>query len=668
MLKRAPPTQGTTPEQALADGFALQVEAWAHALGATPANCSAASRAAAAVSLATSAGHACLLLNTLPALDPLTPKADWRQALLASAVVGTPREPGAMPLVLDDEGRLYLHRYFDHERRLAQRLLQAARAAPTSVSPAAQALLLSLFAAPGGGPEAPPGPDWQQLASALALRRRLVVISGGPGTGKTSTVVKLLACLLAQDPACRIALTAPTGKAAARLGEALRQQAASLPAGLRDLLPSETYTLHRLLGATATAGVFQHHAGRLLAIDALVVDEASMLDLALARALLDAVPATARILLLGDKDQLAAVESGAVFSELSADPGMSPACRLDLAQLCQAAPDSIHPPAAGPPSALCDSTVWFSRNHRFAAGSGIGRLAADIQQQRVDAVLAWLGAGAEPSVRWLVPARRDDALAPAQALSEAAREAAALASSALDHASRAYLSYFEALEQAPNDPAGAHAAFGRFRVLCAVRQGALGMNSLNEHISQQARGRLAAGRAQAAAPLSSPWFLGRPVMVLRNDPMLGLFNGDIGICLPQPDGTAEGQGESKLRGDGDGPAPLAVWFAQGEGWRPIVPARLPEHQTAYAMTVHKAQGSEFDEVLVLLPSTRSRVLTRELLYTAVTRARSRVALAASAQALAWAINTPTRRQSGLLARLRDAALQADAEVGPGPGT
>ncbi len=666
MLKRAPPTQGTAPAQALADGFAMQVEAWAQALGATAANCSAASRAAAAVSLATSAGHACLLLNTLPALDPLTPTAGWRQALLASAVVGTPREPGARPLVLDEEGRLYLHRYFDHERRLAQRLLQAARAAPTAVSPAAQALLLSLFAAPGHGPEDAPGPnlnlnpDWQQLATALALRRRLAVISGGPGTGKTSTVVKLLACLLAQDPACRIALAAPTGKAAARLGEALRQQAASLPAGLRDLLPSETYTLHRLLGATATPGVFQHHAGRLLAIDTLVVDEASMLDLALARALLDAVPATARIVLLGDKDQLAAVESGAVFSELSADPVLSPACRLDLAQLCQAAPDSINPPAAGPPSALRDSAVWFSRNHRFAAGSGIGRLAADIQQQRVEAVLDWLRTGADASVRWLAPAGAGSAPFQAGPASAAGHEAAALAAQALDHATQAYGRFFEALEAGPLDPGQAHALFGRFRVLCAVRQGVLGMNAVNAHIGQQARSRLAARLPPGAAPLSSPWYAGRPVMVLRNDPMLGLFNGDIGICLPQPG--------SERDGAAGGPPPLAVWFAAGEGWRALLPARLPEHQTAYAMTVHKAQGSEFDEVLVLLPSARSRVLTRELLYTAVTRARSRVALAASAQALAWAINTPTRRQSGLLARLRDAALQADAEVGPGPGT
>ncbi|MBQ1765677.1 MAG: exodeoxyribonuclease V subunit alpha [Aquincola sp.] len=610
----------------LAQGLGDWLQRWSLEQGADAADAAVARTAGQALSLATREGHVCLPLSALQSVEaapaqaaaqddlPSAPTAlprdrpALRAALLRSRVVGTPAEPGAMPLVLDDDDHLYLHRYFDYERRLARRLAQSAQAEPTLPTPEVAKRLQQLFrpnAALLGG-EA----DWQQLAAALALRGKLAVVSGGPGTGKTTMVVNLLACLLTQQPDARIALAAPTGKAAARMTDALRQRAAHLPAELRNKLPASAATIHRLLGATPEG--FAHDAQNPLPIDALVVDEASMLDLALATRLLEAVPSQARIVLLGDKDQLAAVESGAVFAELSADPGLSDAARADLAALTGTPPLIIEPPEAARPSALQDSAVWFTRNFRFAADSGIGRLATEINTGQAAAVLRRLRSGEDDEVQWL---HEDGPL-----LSEAT-VAAAVAG---------YQPLWLALQAAPHDVAGATAAYERFRVLCAMREGARGLLRLNELLTQ---------RARAAAPgeaLPGPWYTGRPVMVLRNDPLLRLFNGDVGLTLPAEDGT------------------LLVWFpdaAAPGGFRPVAPVRLPPHETAYAMTVHKSQGSEFDQVLMVMPAHASRLTTRELLYTAVTRARRQVRIASAEEPLAAAIQSPTQRDSGLLARL-----------------
>ena len=581
----------------LADGFARRVERWSLGGGATPEHARAARAAAHALCRAKADGHVCLNLGALPAEVP------WRAALMASGVVGSALAPDAFPLLLDDDGRLYLHRDLDYERRLARRLLRARHDGDGTAPPVAD-LRRDLDAFFGHAPT--PALDWQKLAAALALRGRLTIISGGPGTGKTTTVVALLACLVARDAARRIALAAPTGKAAARLTEAIAQRAAGLPASIRERLPREASTVHRLLEA-GPAG-FGRHADNPLAIDALIVDEASMLDLALATQLLEAVPDAARIVLLGDKDQLAAVESGAVFAELSADPSLSDGCRAALAALSGIGAGSIVPPATAAHGALPDAAVWLRRNYRFAADSAIGNLAAAINRGDAAAALAGLGAAG---------ARLDDA---AQALGQAVRGFGPL---------------LEGVRR--SDPGAAvHAAFAGYRVLCALRDGPRGVGAVNARIEREFRAALG---ALDTAPRSA-WYPGRPVLVRRNDPLLRLYNGDVGIALPAADGALE------------------MLFVQADGTlRRVAPARLPEHETAFAMTVHQAQGSEFDAVLVMLPDRASRVLTRELVYTAVTRARSAVTLCAGAEVLAGAIANATQRHSGLLARLREAGAQ-----------
>jgi len=609
-------TADVAPEERLASAFGQHVGRWSREQGAPAAVAEIVQRAATWVSRATSNGHSCLaVMDLIDSFDTegvvALDVAALGALLLESRVVGVPEARDSMPLILDGE-RLYLHRYFDYERRLASQVAarstqQPAGISANALSPDVLALLERLFPAAPLGSE---GPDWQKIAAITALLGRITIISGGPGTGKTTTVVNLLACLLEADPDCRIALTAPTGKAAARMTEVIRQRASHLPESLRAKLPKESSTIHRLLGGNPN-GEFRHHATNPLPIDVLVVDEASMLDLALAVHLIEAVAAHARIIFLGDKDQLAAVESGAMFSELSAYPRFSPQRLEALSRF-----GVIPPPAAGPAGSLEDSVIWLQRNYRFAARSAIGLLAADTRDGAAKRVLERLRNPPDPSLVWINDAGSVPSADSAHAMLDG------------------YTPYLEALRNHAEDVQAVAVAFARFRVLCAVREGSWGVNAINQRVSSHFRRTL---QHPLDPGLRSDWYPGRPVMVLRNDPVLRLFNGDIGIVLPD------------ARGD------LQVYFPdESGGFRTIAPVRLPDHETAFAMTVHKSQGSEFEEVLLILPAEKSRVLSRELLYTAVTRARERLTIVADAPVLASTVETATKRLSGLLTQLRRA--------------
>ncbi|NDY41536.1 exodeoxyribonuclease V subunit alpha [Dissulfurirhabdus thermomarina] len=502
----------------------------------------------------------------------------WTRILARSPVVGAPG--AASPLVLDAAGRLYLHRYWQYEDLLARRLLELAAARAEVDEGRLAGALTDLF--PGGGSD----PAQRRAAEAVA-RRRLAVVTGGPGTGKTTTAVRSLAALAAAwpgpGPGPRVALAAPTGKAAARLGEAAAALARELPPEGRAALPAAGITIHRLLGPLPGGTRFRHGPERPLPHDVVVVDEASMVDLPLMAKLAAALGPGARLVLLGDRDQLASVEAGAV-----------------LADVCDA--------AAGP---LSGAVVVLERSHRFEARGGIGAVSRAVRDGDGDAAVRLLsGAAGEAAVlRPLPPPGRFEA-----ALFDAVE------------------ARFRAVAAA-GGPGEALERLSAFRVLCALRRGSAGAEAVNALVARRLSGR--------SGPAGGPaWFRGLPVLVTRNDPVTGLWNGDVGVFWPDPEAGGE----------------FRVFFEGGEGGlRRFPPSRLPAHEPAFALTVHKSQGSEFDEVLLVLSHGPSEVLTRELLYTGLTRARRRVAVWSDPGLVRAAAARPTRRASGLADALRRGA-------------
>lgn len=571
--------------------------------------------AAAFASNATQSGNVCVDLEAiagkpLPKQEELTAESacapdlsDWVSVLKRSTVVG---EPGDFrPLVLDHASRLYLYRYWKYEQRVAELLKTFAASDLRDFDAAILEKGLSRLFPPHGSDEL----DWQRLAAVTAILRRFSLVTGGPGTGKTSTVLRILALLLAQPghERMRIALAAPTGKAAARLKEAVKQSKDALDVSPEVLarIPEEAFTLHRLLGFMPGSRLFRHDRTNPLPFEMIVVDEASMVDLPLMAKLLDAVPPGARLLLLGDRDQLASVEPGAVFGDICSvaeAAGWSTVFRKRIKPYWPALPASS--PKGGP---LQDSMTVLRRSYRFGAESGIGQLSRSIQAGDRDAAIQLLNARDLPDVVW---------------------EEVATHSVLQSRLERWILEAYSGCLQAAS-PAEAFSLFARSRILCAVRQGPFGVAFINR-VAEDTLARKGLVRSRGA------WYRGRPVMISRNDYQVRLFNGDIGIAWEEPPRAQSG------------PAPLGVVFPLESGeMRRILPSRLPEHETVYAMTVHKAQGSEFDRVLLVLPDQASAALTREMLYTAVTRARKRVEIWARRETIEASIEKRVIRHSGL---------------------
>jgi len=563
--------------------------------------------AAALASLAIAHGHA--------AFDPEHPQlllgetagdwpepAAWREALQVSAWVSQPAaevmaDP-AKPLVFE-HGLLYLRRYREYERRLAARLLRLAAAPVTAFDRDAIApLFAALF--PDAGEQ-----DDQARAALQALLRPLLLITGGPGTGKTATIARLLLLLLAQArthdrDGLRIALAAPTGRAAERMAESLRQISADLRAlpgvddALCDALPMQAYTLHRLLGTIPDSPRFRHGPALPLPFDVVVVDEASMVDLPLMCKLVEAVRDGARLILLGDRDQLPSVEAGDVLAAIV------DAAKDDVDVERDAVGVVVRADEERATAGLRGSRVHLRRSYRQSRTLELAPLADAVRLGDADVALQLLQSGALSGVHYesglldpLHGATRERLLAPWRAL------------------------------QTCTDPALALRLAGQQRLLTVLREGPQGAAALNARIEEA-----------LAGSHRAPYFHGRLLLIAENSARHGLFNGDIGVCLRD--------------GEGD----VLAWFADGAGGvRHFHPSTLPAHGGAFAMTVHKAQGSEFDTVWLLLPRRDVRPLSRELLYTALTRARDAVHLCAGEPVLRAAMGRRAQRISGLSARL-----------------
>lgn len=561
--------------------------------------------AAALLSRVCREGHTCLdLADPLSALDPgsraslekhIPGVEAWVDSLRGLPVVGGPGD--YRPLVLDGESRLYLHRIHEDELFLSNRLRElSSQVRPLEVDRLREVLTKTLKGA------CDEGTVRQKAAVIAALRSSLCVVTGGPGTGKTTLVLRMLALMMENDPGLVVRLAAPTGKAARRISESIDRGIAGLdaPEWVKERIPREAATIHRLVGLGkpwSRAG----RRGRLLDADVVVVDEASMADLELMAALARSLKEESRLVLLGDKNQLASVQAGYVLGDIC-DTGVSHPYSDAFASLVHGATGG-HLPGGNAPG-IQDSIVELTRTYRFEEGSPIAKVASSVKEG--DGVTA-LGILREPggaNVSW----RR---LPSPEGLGGLLR----------DEVIRGYGPFLR-----ERDPVERLRLFDTFRILCAVREGPYGVQALNRIVE----------RVLASEGLIDPvdqFYENRPVLITENDYTVSLFNGEVGVVA---------RGDEGVRVCFPGP--------RGEA-RMVSTTRLPAHETAFAMTVHKSQGSEFDHVLVILPDRDIPLLTRELVYTAVTRARLSVTLWGVEEVFVQAVSRATMRVSGLRERL-----------------
>ena len=600
-------------------------------------------------------GHSCLSIDQLLA-DPATTLAWPQEAMTAQhelmaqwpidaihwrdALTTSPLLADGGPLVLHSPrptqiGKLYLRRYWNYERSVSNQILRRTTSPTTVQEEPVQQWLNLLF-----GESTQANFDWQRFACATALRANLSIITGGPGTGKTYTAARLLALLLALDTqpqGLRVALAAPTGKAAARLKQAIELSLLELESKLGDRLPlreladaiGPARTLHALLGARLDTRKMRFDSSNPLEIDVLIVDEASMIHLEMMAALLDALPGHARLILLGDKDQLASVEAGAVLGELCQDAQTgqynAASARYAMATTGQPLPTEF---VTSTNNALAQQIVMLRHSRRFSGA--IGQLAAAVNAGQVDLALHLLNQGDQQQVMAQMPALASNVVR--------------LAIDGRRHAEVGYRHYLELVKRGPKDSSSEQhqlwvvavlKAFERSRVLCAIHEGEFGSLGLNAAIESALH--------HAGLILKrGEWYNGRPVLITQNNYDVGVFNGDIGLALRDHDS-----------------ATLRVYFLDGETARSVSLSRLNHLTTAYAMTVHKAQGSEFEHTVLVLPDLGSRALTRELVYTGITRARETFTLmAGDAGNFAAALARRTQRASGLRDNLALAAISS----------
>ncbi|NOY72485.1 MAG: exodeoxyribonuclease V subunit alpha [Gammaproteobacteria bacterium] len=535
--------------------------------------------------------------------------AHWLKALHTSSVVGQPSE--FCPLILDQKGRLYLQRYWRYELSLAQAIAAKIRPDKLGLKVNVEKLkqgVQQLFPATVSNE-----PDWQRVAAINAVLRRFCVISGGPGTGKTTTVIKLLVLMVQQALSpLRIVLGAPTGKAAARLQDSIRHAKKSLAVDQEILnkIPDNAETLHRLLGITP--GLMPQRRKKNLVADVFIVDEASMIDLSMMVKLIEILPADCRLILLGDKNQLNSISAGSVLSDLCQETGSYSAT---LAQQIKQISGDLIPVDNSFGSAIQDSVMVLKKSYRFKKDSGIEKLARYTLLSDASSFCRELKKSSSIDICWLGEKRGGGEL------NDRTRLAVELAAG--------YQFYFQSVKNNAI-PRKLFFAFNRFRILAAHRHGLTGVEGLNGLTEQ-------AFKKQCSASTNDEWYVGRPVMILENNEFVGLANGDVGLVLRSVEHNNE----------------LRVFFENSRGGMTVLhPQRLPRHETAFAITVHKSQGSEFEELMFVLPEEDMPILNRELVYTAITRAQKKIILSGSEHLFIQILKRRGVRSSGLVDQIK----------------
>jgi exodeoxyribonuclease V alpha subunit len=529
----------------------------------------------------------------------------WVNNLISTRIVGRPED--LCPLILDERNRLYLYRYWEYEKKLSDSIKERAKEDISGLNLSLiKDSIKRLF------PERMDSDrNWQKVAAITSAFKKFCVISGGPGTGKTTTVAKILALLLEQggkEENLRIFLAAPTGKAAARLSESIINIKKKLDCKdyIKAAIPEKTFTIHRMLKTIIGSPFFRHHSENLLSADIVVVDEASMVDLPLMSKLIQAVPVDARLILIGDSDQLSSVDPGSVLGDICGSShfrGFTANFMNKVEELTdEKFTDSIK--EYKDIKVLHDCIVLLKKNYRFADGSGIGGLSRAVKLGDIHKSLSLLKNEDDRSI-----------------IFEDIQSANHFKRILTDQVIEFYSEYLRT-----DDPGIALELFNRFKILCAVKMGQFGVYALNAMIEQILS-------RENLIQSENLWYRGRPVLITSNDYKLGLFNGDIGITMPIPDSDSND---------------MHVFFPGTSGeLRRFMPYALPQHETVYAMTVHKSQGSEFENVYLILPDKDYSVLSRELIYTAITRASQSVTILGQEDVLKISISRVIERKSGL---------------------